>query len=100
MLIDKLMEKYGYTKTRESEYGVQYEKRESQGFTHIVCVLHKESGKHLFQSYDATVHAVNGDWINCVCGVESPVLLLMWLKAKHLAFKYRWKKGQRGENYG
>lgn len=93
-LIDKLMEKYGYTKTEESKHGVRYEKQEPQGFNHIVCVIHKESGKHLLQSYDETIYAVHGDWINCVCGVEIPVLLLMWFKAKYLSFKYRWEKGR------
>ena len=90
-MIDKIMEKYGYTKTKENEYGVHYLKREPQNFDHIVCVLHKESGKHLLQSYDAKVHEVNGVFINSVCGVEIPVLLLMWLKAKYLAFKYHWR---------
>lgn len=91
-LIDKAMRKRGYIKTRENQYGVCYEKREPQGFDHVVCVLHKASGKHLLQSYDADVHEVNGDFINSVCGVEIPVLLLMWLKAKYLGFKYRWRK--------
>ena len=91
-LIDKAMEKHGYTKTKENEYGAHYSKREPQGFDHIVCVLHKASGKHLLQSYDAEVHEVDGDFINCVCGVEIPVLLLMWLKEKHLAIKYHWER--------
>lgn len=90
MLIDKAMEKYGYTKTKENEYGVYYQKREAQGFDHIVCVIHKANGKHLMQSYDAEAHKVNGDFFNSVCGVEIPVLVLMWLKAKWLGIKYRW----------
>ena len=90
-LIDKAMRKCGYIKTRENQYGVCYEKREPQGFDHVVCVMHKASGKHIMQSYDAQVHEVGDDFINSVCGVEIPVLLLMWLKAKCLAFKYRWE---------
>ena len=89
-LIDKAMKKYGYTKTAENEYGARYSKWEPQGFNHIVCVLHKASGKHMLQSYDEKVLEVGGDFVNSVCGVEIPVLLLMWLKAKYLSFKYRW----------
>jgi hypothetical protein len=95
-LIDKIMQKHGYTKTEEDEYGVRYEKHEPQNYDHIVCVICKESGKHLMQSYDAEVKEVDGDFINDGCGVEIPVLLLMWLKAKYLAIKYHWKRRTEG----
>lgn len=91
-MIDKIMKKYGYTKTIENEYGVHYKKREPQNYDHIVCVICKASGRHIMQSYDAEVHKVDGDFINSVCGVEIPVLLLMWLKAKYLAVKYHWER--------
>lgn len=90
-MIDKAMKKYGYVKTKEGEYGAFYKKREPQGYDHIVCVVCKESGKHLLQSYDAEVHKVGGMYLNSVCGVEIPVLMLMWLKAKYLGIKYHWK---------
>ena len=90
-MIDKIMKKYGYTKTKENEYGAYYEKRERQGYDHVVCVVCKASGRHIMQSYDKEVLEVNGDYINCVAGVEIPVLLLMWLKAKYLGVKYRWR---------
>jgi len=93
-IIDKAMQKYGYTKTKENEYGARYQKREVQGFDHIVCVIRKASGKHLFQSYDAEVMEAKTMYYNAMCGVEIPVLLLMWLKAKYLAVKYRWGKGR------
>lgn len=91
-MIDKAMRKLGYFKTKENEFGVYYVKREPEGYNHVVCVDHKASGKHIMQSYDTRVIKVPGeDWgINSVVGVEIPVLLLMWLKAKYLAFKYRW----------
>ena len=91
-LIDKAMKKYGCTKTDEDKYGVHYKKREPQNFDHVVCVICKASGRHIMQSYDAEVHKVNGDFVNSVCGVEIPVLLLMWLKATYLSLKYRWRK--------
>ena len=40
------------------------------------------------QSYDKEVK--NG--INSVCGVEVPVLILMWLKSKRMIKKYKWDK--------
>ena len=94
-MIDKLMKKYGYAKTKENEHGVYYMKREPQNYDHIVCVICKASGRHLMQSYDAEVHEVDGMFINSVCGVEIPVLLLMWLKAKYLAIKYHWERERR-----
>ena len=44
------------------------------------------------QSYDDKVHYVDEQYINCVCGVEIPVLLLLWLKGKYLERKYHWNK--------
>ena len=87
-MIDRLMQKYGYSKTIENEFGVYYEKQESQNFTHVVCIVRKKSKKHLMQSYDKEVK--NG--INSVCGVEVPVLILMWLKSKRMIKKYKWNK--------
>ena len=94
-LLDKAMKKYGYNKVIETQYGVRYRKREPQNFDHAVCILHKASGGHMLQSYDEKVHECEGDFINSVCGVEIPVLLLMWLKAKYLSLKYRWLKERR-----
>ena len=93
-MIDKMMKRYGYKKTRENRHGVYYEKAEKEGYTHVVCVIAKRSGNHLMQSYDKETIKVPGRaWsINEGCGVEIPVLLLMWLKAVWLARKYRWEK--------
>lgn len=86
-MINKLMEKYGYTITRENKYGAYYLKHEPQGYDHVVCVLHKAGGKYIMQSYDVEVK--NG--MNENAGVEIPVLLLMWIKAKWLGVKYSWR---------
>lgn len=91
-MIDKLMKKYGYEKTDENRYGAYYKKREPQGYDHIVCVAKKDNGKHLMQSYDAQTFKVNNDFINGTVGVEIPILLLMWMKAKRMARKYRWNQ--------
>lgn len=89
-MLDKLIKKYGYLLVKENKYGVYYEKQEEQGFTHVICILHKTNGKHLMQSYDKEVLEVNRNYINCVCGIEIPLLILMWLKAKVLGIKYKW----------
>lgn len=90
-MIDKLMRKHGYEKTNENRYGAYYKKREPQGYDHIVCVVRKANGKHIAQSYDAKVIKVGEDFINSVAGIEIPVLLLLWLKARQIARKYRWE---------
>lgn len=91
-MIDKLMQQHGYTKTEENEYGVYYEKKEAQGFIHVVCVVRKKSGNHIMQSYDKEVLKIGERYICEGCGVEIPVLLLMWLKAKYLSIKFHWKR--------
>ena len=90
-MIDKLMKKQGYDKVRENEHGAYYQKQEAQGYIHVVCVCRKASGKHLLQSYDQEVFKVNGDYYNACAGVEIPVLLLMWVKAKYLSMRHRWR---------
>lgn len=89
-MINKLMKKYGYFLVKENKYGIYYEKQEKQGYTHVICIVHKVSGKHILQSYDKNVLNMNGNYINETCGVEIPILLLMWFKAKILGFKYKW----------
>lgn len=98
IMIDKMMKKYGYTKTKENEYGVYYQKREPQNYDHIVCVISKASGRHILQSYDAeTIRVPGRAWaVNEGAGVEIPVLLLLWMKAKYLGFKYHWKRTGEG----
>ena len=59
-MIDKLMKKRGYEKTSEDKYGVYYERKEPQGYTHVACVIAKSSGRHLMQSYDKKVVHVPG----------------------------------------
>ena len=91
-MIDKMMKKYGYGKTEESYHGAYYKKREPEGYDHVVCVCFKYRGDHLMQSYDKEVIKIDGRYINSTVGVEIPVLLLMWLKAKYLGIKYHWKR--------
>lgn len=91
-MIDKLMQKYGYIKTEEDKYGAYYKKREPQNYDHIICVIRKASGSHIMLSYNAECLDIPGrTWaVNEGVGVEIPVLLLMWMKAKYLSVKYKW----------
>jgi hypothetical protein len=90
------MRKYGYNLVHENFYGAYYEKQEPQGFTHVVCVLHKLSGRHIVQSYDQQVLQTDTKrYINEGCGVEIPVLLLMWFKFVYLSCKYRWNRKEK-----
>lgn len=91
-MVDKMMRKYGYDKVDEDKHGVTYIKADHNNFDHIVCIRYKTSGKHIMQSYDSKVHNVDGEFINCVCGVEITVLLLLWLKSKYMIWKYHWNR--------
>lgn len=90
-MIDKLMKRRGYIKTREDRYSVYYEKREPPNIVKTIGVLKLVSGEIVFQSYDAkVVRLINGEYINQVFGVEVPVLLLMWMKAQYMKIKNHW----------
>lgn len=89
-MLNKLIRKYGYSLVEENEYGAYYERQEKQGYTHVVCIIGKRSVKHLMQSYDKNVLEVNGRYVNEGCGVEIPLLLILWFKAKYLENKYKW----------
>ena len=89
-MIDKLIEKYGYKQTEENQYGVYYEKEEPQHFVHTIGVMHKTSGKHLMFSYDKNVRKIGNYYLNESCGLELPVVFLLWLKAQQMKLKYHW----------
>ena len=90
-MIDKLMKRKGYIKTREDRYSVYYEKRKPPNIVKTIGVLKLVSGEIVFQSYDAkVVRLINGEYINQVFGVEVPVLLLMWMKAQYMKIKNHW----------
>ena len=92
-MIDNLMKKYGYTLIEENKYGAYYEKIEDEGYSHIIAIGRKFNKKHVMQSYDKkSLLADDNQYFNSCCGVEIPVLLLCWLKAKYMIFKYKWNK--------
>lgn len=86
-MIDKLMRKYGYKKTHESRYYVRYEKYHTRfKFTQCIDICHKKNIENIMISYSKEpINMACG-----ACGVEIPVLLLCWIKAKQLSIKYKW----------
>lgn len=52
--VDEKLKEIGFVKIKEDKYGVRYERKDNEhDFTHSVTILHKDSGRHLLQSYDA-----------------------------------------------
>lgn len=51
--IDEKLIEIGFMKISEDKYGVMYERvNEKYHYTQCVNLVHKESGKHIIQSYD------------------------------------------------
>lgn len=52
--MDEKFAEIGFTKVKEDKYGVIYEKNvDYHSYTQTLALLHKASGRHLIQSYDA-----------------------------------------------
>lgn len=52
--VDEKLKEIGFVKIEEKKYGVRYERKNSKyNFTQSVDILHKASGRHILQSYDA-----------------------------------------------
>lgn len=52
--VDEKFAEIGFEKVEENEYGVTYKRKiEEHNFTQTLALLHKSSGRHLIQSYDA-----------------------------------------------
>lgn len=51
--IDRGFEEIGFVKVSEDKYGATYERKdEEHKYTQVLAILHKESGRHIVQSYD------------------------------------------------
>ena len=51
--IDYELDKLGFKKLEDNEHHVRYEKNvEDCDFVHVVMLLHRNSGRHILQSYD------------------------------------------------
>lgn len=59
--IDDKIADLGFAVADKSEYGITYTRYNSDyGYTHKVAILHKKSGKHILQSYDADLSDSKG----------------------------------------
>ena len=89
--VDEKISKLGFGKIREDKYGVEYERRIGDfedGYTQKVTILHKESGRHILQSYDPNLF--DEKKIGCTCvGLTWYELKLFAQKMKQMGLKSR-----------
>ena len=58
--VDEKLKEIGFNKTRENEYGVEYERYISDyKYTQILSIECKANGRHLISSYDRDLHGKN-----------------------------------------
>lgn len=51
--VDDKFREVGFQKVQDDEYGVSYERKEEKyGYTQVLYIGHKASGRHIVQSYD------------------------------------------------
>ena len=68
-MTDKKFEKLGFKKVKDDEYAVEYErKKRLYGYTQVIALCHKKSGRHIIQSYQKDV---NRDGFNNMVGLTS-----------------------------
>lgn len=64
--IDDKFKDIGFEKIKDDEYAVTYERIDNTfGYTQVIDILHKKSGKHIIQSYDK--HLTDKDKIGNIC---------------------------------
>ncbi len=76
--VDEKLKEIGFVKIEEDKYGVRYERKNSKyNFTQSVDILHKASGRHILQSYDADLMDEKKVGNTCVCltGYEMKLFL-------------------------
>ena len=56
--LDQKIRKLGYVKVSDNEYGIRYHKQEKGKYIHAVDIMHKQNGKVLLYSYDASNDAL------------------------------------------
>lgn len=97
--IDKKLRKIGFIKVyedrghgrfvSEDEYGVSYERQiEKYGYTQVLDIRHKASGKHLIQSFQKDV---NVDGFNNTVGLTYEETKLAMRKYRQMKRRYNWK---------
>lgn len=65
--IDKKFEKIGFVKVRDNQYGATYERQNAEyGYTQVLDILHKATGRHIVQSYDKEIFDAEGIGNTCI----------------------------------
>lgn len=80
--IDDKFKDIGFEKIKDDEYAVTYERiNNTFGYTQVIDILHKKSGKHIIQSYDK--HLMDKDKIGNICvGLTYYEMKLIFKKMK------------------
>ena len=85
--IDEKFAEIGFKKIREDEYGASYERyNEKYKYTQTLALLHKESGRHIVQSYDNELVDQKGIGSTCV-GLSAYEMKLCIKKMKQMGWK-------------
>lgn len=85
--VDEKFEEIGFKKVREDKYGVEYERENKEyGYIQSLCLLHKESGKHIAQSYDKCLFDEKKIGNTCV-GMTMYEMKLCLKKMKQIGWK-------------
>lgn len=85
---DNEMEKLGFEKVQDDEYGSTYLKKiEEYNYVHRIDIVKKSNGNHLIQSYATKT---NSDGFNNCVGLTYPEMRAAMKKYRELKRKYRW----------
>lgn len=84
--IDRKLMKLGFKKTRESRFGVSYERyNEVYGYTQALDIYKKAYGKHTINSYQV---GANSDGFNNQVGLTYQETKLIMKKYREIKRKY------------
>lgn len=84
--VDKKLEKIGFIKVREDQYGAEYERKNNKyGYTQCVSILHKKSGRHILQSYDKNLFDSKNIGNTCV-GLTGYEIKLFYMKMRKMGY--------------
>lgn len=79
--IDDKFKKIGFEKVKEDKYGSVYERPSEYGYVQVINILHKQSGRHLIQSYQKDL---NKDGFNNMVGLTATETKLALKKMKRM----------------
>lgn len=85
--VDEKFAEIGFVNISESNFGVVYERRDNKfGYTQLIHLLHKASGRHIVQSYDPNLFDGKSIGNTCV-GLSMYEMKLCLKKMKQMGWK-------------